>query len=135
MKRRRPFDKIIYGSLYTIIIVFIFIMIAFAIKSNKNSDSPYEKVSLWEKGWILETPDGKNKSVTIPTEKVDTAEFKKEITVTVNGSRIYSYTPQYEKYINTDLAAEQYRSKSESDRFYDRFSDVCFGNLLCDNSH
>jgi hypothetical protein len=131
-------------------------MIAFAIKSNKNSDSPYEKVSLWEKGWILETPDGKNKSVTIPTEKVDTAEFKiktvlphnlasddylfvwvnnQEITVTVNGSRIYSYTPQYEKYINTDLAAEQYRSKSESDRFYDRFSDVCFGNLLCDNSH
>lgn len=104
-------------------------MIAFAIKSNKNSDSPYEKVSLWEKGWILETPDGKNKSVTIPTEKVDTAEFKiktvlphnlasddylfvwvnnQEITVTVNGSRIYSYTPQYEKYINTDLAAEQY---------------------------
>ena len=128
MKRQRQFDKTLYGILSIVIIVFILVTIVFATLSYDKDDS-YEKISAWDEGWILETPNGKEKSVTIPTEKINSDEYKiksvlprslssndflfvwannQKINISVNGTKVFSYEPVYEKYINKDLAAEQY---------------------------
>lgn len=127
MKRQRQFDKILYGILSILLIVFVFVTIVFAMLSNTRKDS--EKISLWDKGWILMTPDGKEEAVTIPSGKIHTDEYviksvlprnlesndylfiwvnNQKIKVYVNGATIFSYEPVYEKYINKNLSAEQY---------------------------
>lgn len=121
--------NIVVGVLIAILFTCFFVVLYFSFQSKVARQDNFEYVTPWNEGWILETGDGTETSITLPSSKINAESYtiksilprnmemgdslfvwvdNQDVKIYVDKRLLYSHQDTYEKGINKNLAPSEF---------------------------